>query len=253
MKQIFWKERLAPGDRFALDSRTAHHLFDVTRTTSEERIRIIDADSSVFYGRVCEKPFIEVIEQIETRQADQPEVTLCAALVKADKFEWMLQKAAELGVNRIVPFVCTNSIIQIEPKKMGRKLERWNAILLDACRQCNRTELVHLEKPVHIQDLNSFKSSLNICAWEKENQSRHLCCELDKLQDSITYVIGPEGGLTQKEAEQLEQNGFALCSLGPRILRAETAACYVLSCTEYAWAMKHTICLADHPAAACED
>ena len=248
MKQVFWDKKLEYGMKIALDEKTAHHLFDVTRTSPDERIRIIDADSSVFYGRVCEKPVVEVLEAARDSQNQQPEITLCCALIKADKFEWMLQKSAELGVTRIVPFVSTNTVIQIDERKIEKKMERWKAILLGACRQCNRTSLVQLEKPCRIGELDRFKSSLNVCAWEKERQSRHLCCELEKLEDSVTYVIGPEGGLSPKEAQDLEQAGFALCSLGPRILRAETAACYLLSCTEFVFAQKQASCSDSEPA-----
>lgn len=245
MKQIFTDEELHVGKILTLDEKTAHHLFHVARTTPKERIRIISRNGRVYHGHVQEHPYVYVSEETDQTNDTPPELTLCAALIKADKFEWMLQKAAELGVTRIVPFTSANTIIALEPKKIDKKLARWASILEGACRQSNRTNLVTIEKPVRLQDLGHFKSELNLCAWEKENVSQHLCCSLDKLDHSATFVIGPEGGLMAGEADFLEQEGFILCSLGNRILRAETAACYMLACADYAWHANHSSCQAD--------
>lgn len=242
MKQIFVQTVLVPDVTIELDEKTAHHLFNVLRTTSKERIRIVDINQNVFYGHLLEKPFLQVDEASDEKRQEYPNLTLCAALIKADKFEWMLQKAAELGVSRIVPFTCKNTVVDIDARKIGRKLERWQSILDGACRQSNRTSLCTIEKPVRFCELKNYKSSLNICAWEKESGSHHLCCELPRLQDSATFVIGPEGGLSPQEAESLEQEGFLLCSLGSRILRAETAACYMLAAADYAWNARQDAC-----------
>ncbi|MBF0579728.1 16S rRNA (uracil(1498)-N(3))-methyltransferase [Erysipelotrichaceae bacterium RD49] len=242
MKQIFVEEPIDVGKVLSLNEKTAHHLFHVTRTTPKEKIRVISRDRHIFYGHVQDHPHLLISEKSDETLPESPELTLCAALIKADKFEWMLQKAAELGVTKIVPFTSANTIISLEPKKIDKKIARWQSILEGACRQSNRTDLVTIEKPVSLADLVHFKSDLNLCAWEKENVSRHLCCALDKLACSATFVIGPEGGLSAKEADFLEQEGFELCSLGNRILRAETAACYVLACSDYAWNQNHGVC-----------
>lgn len=233
MKQVFVDQTLTIGQTVDLDDKLAHHIFDVLRTSSQERLRVVDGQGHVFSGRVLEKPTVEILEAVEETASPHVEITLCAALIKADKFEWMLQKATELGVSKIVPFTSENTVIAIDPKKMGRKMERWNAICEGACRQSNRTSLVTIEKPCTLKDLPSYLSKLNLCAWEKEGKDHLLASLLPAIEDSVTFVIGPEGGLSAKEAAWLEENGFSLCSLGSRILRAETAACYVLAATDY--------------------
>lgn len=233
MKQVFFDRDVGAGDILSLEDSVAHHLFDVLRTTSKERIRVV-SNGHVYLARVLEKPQIEIVEEIESSSAStQPELTLCAAMIKADKFEWMLQKAAELGVNRIVPFTSERTVVSIEPKKIGRKMERWASILEQACRQSNRTDLVKLEVPCTLKDHGQYTADVSICAWEKEDEHRILYDELSSPFSSASFVIGPEGGLSEKEALYLEQAGFALCSLGSNILRAETAACFVLSAAQY--------------------
>lgn len=235
MKQVFYAKPLNVGDVVELDEKTAHHLFDVTRTTPKETIRVVDGFQQLFYGHVQTKPWIEIVEKLDDSSQSKLDITLCAALIKADKWEWMLQKATELGVSRIVPFTCKNTMIQIEPKKASRKLERWQTICQGACQQSNRTDLVQIEPICTVQQLDRYKSQLNICAWEKEAIEDHICCTLNQIDQSVTFVIGPEGGITKDEAMALEEKGFVLCSLGQNILRAETAACYVCSTAQYAY------------------
>lgn len=231
MKQVFCSGTCQVGEKISLDESQAHHLFDVLRTRPKETVRVI-CDGSVFLAHPEDKPYLHIFgqEEVESRTVD---ITLCAALIKADKFEWMLQKAAELGVTRIVPFTCRNSIISIDPRKAGKKMDRWNAILQAACSQSNRTDQVTLEPVSTLQDLPAYRSECNVLAYEKEAKSRHLACVLPETFSSVSAVIGPEGGFEKDEAEWLEASGFEPCSLGSQILRAETAACYVLSAIDY--------------------
>lgn len=118
--------------------------------------------------------------------------------------------------------------------KRKKKLERWSKILEGACSQCNRNDLVELVPIQNIDTLVDFQSDLNLVAYEKENNpSKHLAHYLKDSNESMTICIGPEGGFESFEIEKLEASHFQTCSLGPRILRAETAACYVLSAIEY--------------------
>ena len=232
MKQVFVDETCLINQRVPLDEKQAHHIFDVLRTNEKETIRVV-SNEEVFLAHPAEKPYVFIFgkEEVQQRLVD---VTLCASLIKADKFEWMLQKACELGVTRIVPFVSRYSIIQLDQKKMLKKLERWNQILISACKQCNRSDKVELVPIQTIDTLSEYKSECNVVAYEKEsNPSAHLANFLQSNPESVTFCIGPEGGFAPEEVEQLNAKGFANCSLGNQILRAETAACYVLSCIEY--------------------
>lgn len=231
MKQVYASEGCTIGSRIALDDKQAHHLFDVLRTRDKETVRVI-CDEEVFLAHPDGKPYLYLFgrEEVQPRLV---EVTLCAALIKSERFEWMLQKAAELGVSRIVPFRSRNSVIAIDPRKEPKKMERWNAILQAACAQSNRHDPVLLEPISTLDDLAEYKSECNFCAYEKESGSHHLAGVLKDSPVTVTAVIGPEGGFDEEEARWLEEHGFELCSLGSQILRAETAACYILSAIDY--------------------
>lgn len=233
MKQVYLDQIIDVNDTLALDSKQAHHIFDVLRTSSKEKIRIVTKSSGVFYGHVLDKPKLHIDEKLDVLKEHQS-ITLCCALIKQDKFEWMLQKACELGVSKIVPFVSKNTVVKLDEKKAEKKLVRWNEILLAATKQCNRNTLVELESVVSLKDLMNYKSECNVVAYEKESDpSKHMAHYLQSNPYSITVCIGPEGGFEESEIKVLNDFGFENCSLGKNILRAETAACYVLSAIEY--------------------
>lgn len=231
MKQVFAREPVSLNSSFLLDEKQAHHIFDVLRSKPKETIRVI-RDNEVFLAHPEEKPYLYIFgkEEAAPRACD---ITLCASLIKQDKWEWMLQKAAELGVSRIVPFTCRNSIIHIDERKADRKLERWSSILEAAAKQSNRPDYVMLEPITRFEDLPAYKSKCNLVAYEKEDGSHHISNYLNSHPDSVTVVIGPEGGFEVSEIDFLVEHGFIPCSLGSLILRAETASLYALMAVEY--------------------
>lgn len=233
MKQVFIESDASINQCIMLDEKEAHHLFDVLRIKEKETIRVVTSNQQVFLGHAKERPYIYLFDRI-TMPRRSKHITLCCSLIKQDKFEWMLQKACELGVTRIVPFESRYSIIQLDEKKQQKKLERWAQILLSACKQCNRTDLVELEPIQTIDTLKNYQSECNLVAYEKEDDiSKHLANYLSSDPTSVTFCIGPEGGFEASEIDRLKADHFQTCSLGNNILRAETAACYVLSCIEY--------------------
>ena len=233
MKQVFIEREANINDKIMLNEKEAHHLFDVLRTSERETIRVVTHSSQVFLARVQQKPYIYLFDKIKI-ESEPKHITLCCSLIKQDKFEWMLQKACELGVTRIVPFVSRYSVVQLDEKKQQKKLERWSNIVLSSCKQCNRNDLVEITAIQNIETLKDFQGERNLVAYEKEDDpSKHLAFFLADDPRSITICVGPEGGFDAKEIAVLKNHHFQTCSLGKNILRAETAACYILSCIEY--------------------
>ena len=217
MKQVFIETDANVNQKIMLNEKEAHHLFDVLRTSDKETIRVVTNTSQVFLARVQQKPYIYLFDKMTVEQKAQ-HITLCCSLIKQDKFEWMLQKACELGVTRIVPFESRYSVVQLDEKKQQKKLERWSSIILASCKQCNRNDLVELTPIQKIETLKDFQSECNIVAYEKEDDpSKHLAAYLEKDPESITICIGPEGGFDEKEIEKLKNDHFSSCSLGKNI------------------------------------
>ncbi|MBB5183286.1 RsmE family RNA methyltransferase [Catenisphaera adipataccumulans] len=231
MKQVFIDEIGHTGSRVVLNEEQAHHLFDVLRIQKKEVVRVVDNHSQVFLAHPEDRPYLYLFNEIEVLSRLQ-HVTLCAALIKGDRWEWMLQKACELGVTRIVPFTSRFTVVHIDETKEKRKLERWTAICRNACEQCNRSDLPAIEPIQTVETLRNFQGVMNLVAYEKESE-HHLAEFLAQDPESITFCIGPEGGFAPEEIDLLKNDHFQTCSLGNQILRAETAVCYVLSAIEY--------------------
>lgn len=228
MRQFFIKEELKCNDMYELDENQAHHVKSVLRMSEDEPVRIVDVNSQAFLGHiryVDRKTFVYIDEEDSSEESSR-KIVYGAAMIKKDKWELLLQKAAELGADVIVPLETRRTIIHLEDKEIKKKLERWNKITLEACQQSNRTSLCEVVEPVKLKNIEKYKQDINLVAYENE--------EGRKLRDyisggNILILAGPEGGFEKSEIDYLNEIGFTCVSLGKRILRAETAGMYALS------------------------
>ena len=228
MRQYFVSGSLETGKPHELTLQQSHHICDVLRMKNGDQIRVVDDDSRVFSTllRIEEgKAFIVPEKQIETEQ-NENEVILCAAMIKKEKWELIIQKACELGATTIVPLITERTIIKLDQKETARKLDRYNKIALEACQQSNRNRIVKVMEPIRLKDIGKYERSTNFVCYEKERNT--LISDLD-LKQSCCFAIGPEGGFTPAEIDFLISRGFSSVSLGNDILRAETACFYGLS------------------------
>lgn len=233
MRQFFLDREIKLNDLCELDDNQAHHVKSVLRMAEDDQVRIVDSASRAFLGRlkfVDRKVFVYIDSETDSNESSR-RIVYCAAMIKKDKWETVLQKAAELGASIIVPVITRRTIIHLEDRDIKKKLERWNKITLESCQQSNRNDLCEVVEPVKLKDIDSYKQDVNLVAYENENETKLR----DHIVDgNICFVIGPEGGFEESEVEMLKGKGFTCVSLGSRILRAETAGLYMLSVID-AW------------------
>ena len=152
-------------------------------------------------------------------------VLLAASLIKSSKFEWILQKATELGVQEIIPLKTRRSDIEIPEGRIAGRLQRWDRIVMEASKQCRRSSAPRIHEPQAFPDFLSMEE-ISSCArfmlYEKASDPWHP--EPRRLLEGVVLCIGPEGGWEDGEVEQAKTAGWEIFSLGPWILRAETAA-----------------------------
>ncbi|MBP7964790.1 MAG: 16S rRNA (uracil(1498)-N(3))-methyltransferase [Caldilineaceae bacterium] len=168
-----------------------------------------------------------VLESVAISGEPTVAVTLFQCSLKADKFEWVLQKGTELGVTRFVPVVSRRSVVR-PVAALAKKAERWQAIIREAAEQCGRGRLPVLADPVEFVEALPVAEAHTPCflPWEEAAiGSRSLGAVLDPKKDrAVNLLIGPEGGLDPAEVALAQAAGWQIVTLGPRILRAETAA-----------------------------
>jgi 16S rRNA (uracil1498-N3)-methyltransferase len=216
------------GDHFRLTGPEAHHALQVLRKKVGDEIELFDGRDRAFVGRI-EQVLIDTIEgKILSTQAATPtsvEIWLYAALIKGPRWDWLLQKACEVGVDVLVPIETTRTIVHLDGKEISTKLDRWNRIALEATKQCGRSVPMAIHEPQSFADaLQKIQpKSLFIFPWEKENKKtiREACIGFNGSHASLW--IGPEGGWTEEEAQAAQSAGAIAVTLGKNMLRSETA------------------------------
>jgi 16S rRNA (uracil1498-N3)-methyltransferase len=224
------------GNRAVLTGDVAHHLGRVLRAEPGQLYELSDG-SSVWLGRidVASKDQIEfsLVEPIPTRTSSLDK-TLLLAVVKFDAFEWALEKATELGVNRIVPLAAARSEKGLLVAA-GKRAERWKKIVFESSQQSRRVRLPAIE-PLQVPPaaFSASKSQLKLMLSERA-EAQALKNNLNgSLAKAVTLAIGPEGGWTDDEFASARTAGFEEVSLGSLILRTETAVAAGLASVNYA-------------------
>jgi len=221
MQQYFSSENFKENDLVALDGDTLYHLKKVLRKDGSYIFRLVNNQGIIFEGNL-EGDFFRAKKQLAENNELDVDITCVLALIKSDKFELCIQKLVELGVKRIIPYNSVRSVVKV---KKDQKIDRFNKIALEAAEQSHRNIVPEVTAPYSLKDLDKCKSELNYVCYEDED-----CLNSEiKLNKSITYIIGPEGGFEDKEYQEIRKLGYKSISLGKRILRAETAAIYATS------------------------
>lgn len=214
----------------------AHHLRDVLRIGRGEVVEIFDGAGAGYFGEVELQGSEVVVRGLQNLPSDEPQVRLilAAALIKSAKFEWILQKATELGVHEIIPLKTRLSDIQIPNDKITLRLERWDRLVREASKQCRRLAAPRVHAPRTFLDLLAAEE-LSVCTrllfYEKAQEPWRP--DPGALSDRIVLCIGPEGGWEDSEIKQAREAGYKMFRLGPWILRAETAAIAAVSIIQH--------------------
>lgn len=209
-----------------------HYLTRVMRLGPGDAIVLLEGDGLAHEARItaAEKTRIEA-EVVASSPVYVPpvRVTLYQALPKADKLDWILQKATELGVARIVPLAAERSVVQIEAAKVASKLERWGKIVQEAAEQCERGEVPIVEAPLKPAAVRLGEGELGVVLAERVDARGLPAVLAGEPPASLSLFVGPEGGWSPAELAAFEAAGIIPATLGPRILRAETAAVAALT------------------------
>jgi 16S rRNA (uracil1498-N3)-methyltransferase len=219
-------------DEMVLRGDVAHRIARVLRLTAGSAVTLFDGS-----GRSWPAEVLAVQGQI-VRLAIGPPVqhpldcvtNLLAGMIRPNRFEWLIEKATELGATAILPVICTRSAVR--PAEIGpSRLERWRRIAIEAAEQCGRVTVPQIQTPQPFAAaLDSVAGRFFIAAEPAHGTTQPLGTALHHIGgDPATLLIGPEGGLTPDEIQHATDAGAQPVSLGPRILRAETAAMAALS------------------------
>lgn len=240
MQHYFIKQNLDQQKELTINSDDLHHLKKVMRYKNEDKIICID-ELGVYYQCIIkdiDNGLLLIDSKLNNNNELDVDVTLIYALPKGDKFEYVLQKATELGVKRIVPLLSNRCVVKTTPDKFNKKIERYQKILKEASEQSHRNFIPTITNVIKVKELSKYLGDYNLVAYEEvSKQGEHgslgkILMEV-KEGNKITIIVGSEGGFDQEEIDQMIILGVNPCSLGKRILRSETAPIYMLSVIGY--------------------
>ncbi|MDR2240509.1 MAG: 16S rRNA (uracil(1498)-N(3))-methyltransferase [Zoogloeaceae bacterium] len=222
-----------PPDGFAeLPPAAAHHALRVLRLGVGDDVTLFDGSGGEYPGRIIEAgPGVRVRLGVknETERESPLEFTLAQALPSGDKMDFVVQKAVELGVARIQPLAAARSVMRLSGERAARRVEHWRQVAVSACEQCGRNRLPQIAP---VRDLRQWLGSLppddGACRLQLSPHGGQRLRDVAGARRFL-LLIGPEGGFAPEEAEAARRAGFAELSLGPRILRAETAGLAALA------------------------
>ena len=217
-----------------------NHIKNVLRAVTGDKLIVSDGSGNEY--TVCidniykDKISAAIIEAAKNRTEPPVEVTLFQGIPKSDKMDTIIQKSVELGISRIVPVITERTVVRFDNSRdMEAKVKRWQRISLEAAKQCNRGVVPVVELPLKFDKaLEAFREySLKLIPYEIEREKGIREYLKEYTEGKICFFIGPEGGFTDNEIDRAIKNDIIPVTLGPRILRTETAGAAVLSILMY--------------------
>jgi 16S rRNA (uracil1498-N3)-methyltransferase len=234
--RIYTGQALSEGLQLELEAGPSRHLCGALRLSVGADIVLFDGNGGEYSAQIEDLDRKRVMVRLTQHHAVEREsplgIHLGVAISRGDRFDWVVQKATELGATHISPLISERVEVKLKGERADKKLRHWQQIAISACEQSGRNKI----PPVHaIQPLASWTAAAeDDCRLVLHHRGKQSLAELAPPQ-SVALLIGPEGGLSAAEIEVAQQHGFSPLTLGPRILRTETAPLAALAIVQQQW------------------
>lgn len=234
--RIYTPQALDAHSELELEAEAAHHLVKVLRMDVGRELILFNGNGNEYSAtitRTTKKTAFVSIQNEEHKPNSSPvQIELAIGISKGDRFDWVLQKATELGVSKITPLFTSRCEIKLSGERLSKKMAGWQKTVIGACEQCQRNELPELAEPLNIDDfISQADAELKFVLHHRSEHS----LSNDTPPQSVVILVGPEGGLSDEEILDAESNGFTPLKFGNRVLRTETAPVAALSVMQYLW------------------
>ena len=240
MPRFFVDKGNIAENRIIIDGVDAHHIARSLRMAEGDEVVVCDGEGAEYRCTLSrirdEECECQVIEALQSSTESPVRITLCMAYPKGDKLETVIQKAVELGCDRIVPFESSRCIKRPKAEKAEKQTARLQRIAEEAAKQCGRAKIPEVLSPVSFKQMLEIatESALPLLCYENEDgRSIKDALKATETKDSISIIVGAEGGFAPEEAMMATETGCLSVTLGNRILRCETAPLYALTAISY--------------------
>ena len=217
--------------KIVFNEQDIFHIQKVMRNKVGDEIEIVYDGKAFLVAIDSLNPLnVHVVNPILSDSELPFDLVLFLPLTKSDKIELVIQKATEIGATKIYLYRANRSVVKLDNDAFNKKFDRFNKIAKEASEQCHRLVIPEISGILNVKDIKDHLSNLNLVAYELDaGNTSSFYDELDKINGSVSFIVGPEGGFEEYEIKALEDMSFKRVSLGKRILRMETAAIYGLS------------------------
>jgi 16S rRNA (uracil1498-N3)-methyltransferase len=234
--RIFTSQALAENSPLVLAEAQSHYLSKVLRMQAGRELILFNGEGGEYTAEIStvHKKHVDVAIKdfsAENRQSHL-QLELAIGVSRGERMDWVLQKATELGVTKITPLMTERTEVKLGGERADKKMEHWQQILISACEQCQRNLLPELTEPkLYSEWVSQCKADLKFVLHHRDNKG----LPQDKSSQNVALLVGPEGGLDDDEIAQAIAQGFTSLTLGPRVLRTETAPVAAISLVQYLW------------------
>lgn len=242
MSTFYIKENQIINNKVHMVGEDVNHIKNVLRYKIGDTLDVCDENGIRYHTKILnmstESIVLEIFEVSEETTESNIKVTLFQGLPKSDKMDLIIQKCTELGVHEFVPTITERVIVKLDEKSEKKKIERWQKIAKEAATQSGRQKIPHIENIINlknsIEKLSKYDIVIVPYECEKENYIKNTLKKMDESLKKIAIVIGPEGGFSDNDINLLSNlKNLKKVSLGPRILRTETAGFATLAMLMY--------------------
>lgn len=233
--RIYTQQALGEGLALALESGPASHVARVLRMGEGDALVLFNGDGLEYPATItrADKRAVEVLlDAPRENSLESPlAVELGIGISRGDRMDWVLQKATELGVKAVAPLFTERCEVKLKGERLEKKLLHWRQVIVSACEQCGRSRLPGLAAPATLEQW------LGGCTAERRFVLHHRAAPATDrgTPGSVALAVGPEGGLSEAEIEACLSAGFEPLTLGPRVLRTETAPLAALAILQAQW------------------
>jgi len=225
------------GVRLALPEHAAHHARDVLRLSAGAAVCVFDGAGQEYDALLERVTRREVVIRVGGRLAACPEpslpVTLAVSPLKGDRMEWVIQKAVELGVHAILPVICVRTDAAARPALKGTRQERWNKVASGATEQCGRAAVPQVAPTRRLEELLADPPPGMRLLFDGGAEGPGLRAR--EAPAAVLVLVGPPGGWEPAERSAALDAGFSTVTMGPRVLRSETAAVAAVTAVQLLW------------------
>jgi 16S rRNA (uracil1498-N3)-methyltransferase len=235
--RVYVHASLAVGASLSLEEAQSHYLGKVLRMEAGRPLLVFNGDGREYSARITQAGKrcveIQILDAQQTHRESPLHTHLAISISRGERMDWVLQKATEIGVSKITPLFTERTEVRLQGERLAKKMEHWRQILISACEQCQRNVLPELAEA---RELDNFLAVENpglklVLHHRSEDTLKQL-----PTPSAVTLLVGPEGGLSDQEITSVIQNfHYSALTLGPRVLRTETAPVVALTSVQLLW------------------